>query len=156
MKLRFETDDGKVFDTEALALAYEQEQERKAYGKFEKYLKTYSGKKLLEQYTLSTEGLWEVFGEDPNCDFGGYHYKPRMGLVEGKLEDVIRWAVAQGGFWQWGGGGDFELRTLKKIVKTGTSICSRTGKPTSQCDEHNLHCAYPKCKVLENVEITVS
>lgn len=120
MKLRFETEDGKVFDTEAAALEHERKLASSNEDKYNKYLKqTYSGKRLLEKYSLSTEGLWEVFGEDPNCDFGGYHHKPSLGLVQGTLENVIRWGVAQGGFWQWGGGGDFELRKPLKVVNTG-------------------------------------
>lgn len=80
---------------------------------YEKYLKTYSGRNL--KYPLSTEGLWEVLGEDPNCDFGGHHYQPRLGVYQGKLEDIIRMAVDMPSFWTWGAGGDFRLIQVKTI-----------------------------------------
>lgn len=83
---------------------------------YERYLGGYAGKRLLEQYSLDQEGLWKIRGEDPNCDFGGYHYMPDLGIVEGKLRDVIEYAVELSGFWQWGSGGDFTLiNTPKKI-----------------------------------------
>ncbi len=50
------------------------------------YFKTYNGRKLREEYSLNTSGLWQIKGEDPNCDFGGSHYQPDLGIVEGKLE----------------------------------------------------------------------
>jgi hypothetical protein len=75
----------------------------------EKYLNsTYSGANLLKEHSLHEEGLWQIFGEDPNCDFGGSHHSPELGIVEGKLEDVIAYAVNLPGFWNWGGGGHFK------------------------------------------------
>ncbi len=84
--------------------------------KFNKYLQTYSGKRLLEQYSLDTDGIWQVNGEDPNCDPGGAHYKPDMGVCTGKLSDVIREYVEHSNFWSWGGGGTFRLISIKKIT----------------------------------------
>ena len=69
---------------------------------------TYSGKQLLEHHSLDEEGIWEIRGEDPNCDFGGAHHQPKLGIVQGKLRDVIMYGVGLPGFWQWGGGGSFE------------------------------------------------
>jgi hypothetical protein len=82
---------------------------QKQQEKYEDYLRTYSGRRLLEQHSLEESGVWQVFGEDPNCDFGGHHHEPFLGLIEGALDDVIREAVQYGNFWQWGYGG--------KIVK---------------------------------------
>lgn len=77
---------------------------------FKKYTEhTYSGKKLLEQNSLDDVGIWKIKGEDPNCDFGGSHHQPDLGIVEGKLRDVIMYGVMLPGFWQWGHGGDFQL-----------------------------------------------
>ncbi|BAU39977.1 hypothetical protein [Ralstonia phage RSP15] len=73
---------------------------------FKRYTEnSWSGKKLLESHSLDEEGTWRIYGEDPNCDFVGHHYEPELGLVEGKLRDVIEYAVNLNGFWQWGGGG---------------------------------------------------
>lgn len=84
--------------------------------KFNKYLETWNGKRLLEQYSLDTEGIWQVNGEDPNCDFSGHHYQPDMGVCTGKLVDVIREYVEYSNFWTWGGGGSFRLISIKKIT----------------------------------------
>lgn len=75
--------------------------------KFEKYLKTNSGRELLTKHSLDEEGVWRILGEDPNCDFGGHHHEPELDTVSGRLEDVIRYGVALGSFWQWGSGGKF-------------------------------------------------
>lgn len=83
---------------------------------YDRFLGTYSGKKLLEKYSLDQEGLWQILGEDPNCDFGGHHYQPDLGIVEGKLRDVIDYAVDLPNFWTWGGGGDLNLRNAPKKI----------------------------------------
>jgi len=82
---------------------------------FERYSTTYSGKALLGKHPLSTAGLWRIRGEDPNCDFGGHHYQPDLGVVEGTLADVIDYAVGLKNFWTWGGGGDITLVEVQKI-----------------------------------------
>lgn len=69
----------------------------------DKYLRTFSGKNL--KYKMEEEGLWQVFGEDPNCDLGGSHHEPDLGFFSGKLKDVIATAVLLPNFWTWGGGG---------------------------------------------------
>ena len=84
---------------------------------FKKYLETWSGKRLLQEHKLSDEGFWEIRGEDSNADLHGSHHQPQLGIVEGKLEDVIFYGANLPGFWQWGAGGDFKLigRTIPKI-----------------------------------------
>ena len=72
----------------------------------ERYKNTYSYKALLQKHTLSETGLWKVRGEDANCDMGGHHYMPELGIFEGKLEDIVAYAVTLSGFWQWGAGGE--------------------------------------------------
>lgn len=61
---------------------------------YQRFLTTWSGKRLLEQHKLEEYGCWKICGEDPNCDM--------IGVVEGKLEDVIRYAVELPNFWQSG------------------------------------------------------
>lgn len=36
--------------------------------------------------------IWQILGEDPNCDFGGSHIQPTLGYVEGEYEDVLVYA----------------------------------------------------------------
>lgn len=84
---------------------------------FNKFINdTYSGKQLLEHHSLDEEGMWEIRGEDPNCDLGGSHHQPKLGIVQGKLRDVIMYGVDLPGFWQWGAGGNFEsIGVIPKI-----------------------------------------
>lgn len=89
----------------------------RAIDNFEKYKNTYSGKKLLEAHALAEVGVWEVRGEDPNCDFGGAHHQPLLGYFEGKLEDVVRYAVELPNFWEWGSGGSIRLHKQPLITK---------------------------------------
>lgn len=72
---------------------------------YDDYLATYNGKALLVKYPLTEQGIWEVFGEDANCDLAGPHYTPSLGHLSGALIDVIKIAVDLQGFWQWGAGG---------------------------------------------------
>ena len=69
------------------------------------YTKTYSGRRLLEKYSLNESGVWEVRGEDPNCDMSGYHHEPYLGTYTGVLSDVIKLADSLPGFWGRGAGG---------------------------------------------------
>jgi hypothetical protein len=81
----------------------------------ERFRNTYSGKALLGKYPLTETGLWRIRGEDPNCDMGGNHYQPDLGVVDGTLVDVIEYAVGLDKFWTWGGGGDITLVEVKKV-----------------------------------------
>lgn len=83
---------------------------------YDKYLSTYSGRSLLEKHSLDDVGMWQVRGEDPNCDMGGSHHMPEMGVYEGRLRDIIEMAVEMPRFWQWGAGGSFELISVKKVT----------------------------------------
>lgn len=76
---------------------------------YDRYLGGYAGRSLLGKYSLDQEGLWKIRGEDPICDIGGPHIMPELGIVEGKLRDVIEYAVELPYFWQWGCGGDVIL-----------------------------------------------
>lgn len=78
---------------------------------------THSGRELLKKHSLDEAGTWQVFGEDPNCDWGGSHHQPNLGLYEGILKDVIEHAVNLPGFWQWGGGGNISKHTRPAVIK---------------------------------------
>ncbi len=80
------------------------------------YKHSYSYNALIKAHSLSEYGIWEVFGEDSNCDMGGFHHMPSLGLYEGKLQDVLEIAVELPNFWNWGGGGDIrKTKTIKPI-----------------------------------------
>jgi len=108
--------DGKTFTDEKLANKHENELTLKSEALYEKWIRSsYSGKKLLAKHSMNETGTWRIRGEDPNCDFGGAHYQPELGTVEGRLEDVIRYAVKLSGFYSWGGGGDIQKVEIKRV-----------------------------------------
>lgn len=81
-----------------------------------KYLtSTYSGQELMKKHSLEEYGIWQIYGEDPNCDFGGSHYEPILDTIEGKLLDVVQIGVSLPRFYTWGGGGRFVKIEVKKI-----------------------------------------
>ena len=53
---------------------------------------------------LYTEGVWLIFGEDPNCDLGGIHRKPLLATVSGQFIHAVHYAVELLGFYAWGSG----------------------------------------------------
>ena len=71
----------------------------------------YAGRELLKKYKLDEVGIWEVYGEDPNCDLGGHHHTPKLGIFSGKLSDVLEIAVNLSNFYTWGSGG--EIRKIQ-------------------------------------------
>lgn len=90
---------------------------------YETFTKSSSYSLLMKKYRPEETGIWQIFGEDPNCDFGGCHSQPSLGFVEGALEDVIEYAVELPGFWQWGAGGD--IRKLDKVTKVDNKTVQR-------------------------------
>lgn len=81
-----------------------------------RWLRTsYSGKQLLQLHSLDEEGVWMIFGEDPNCDMGGQHHQPNLGTVHGKLRNVVNHAVSLANFYSWGSGGDIRKTEVKKV-----------------------------------------
>lgn len=81
----------------------------KALENFQKYTLTYAGRELLKKHSLDDVGVWRIRGEDPNCEFGGYHHQPDLGIFSGSLRDVMMYGTNLSGFWQWGAGGSFEF-----------------------------------------------
>jgi hypothetical protein len=78
---------------------------------FKKYTETlYGGRQLLKKHKLSDTGFWLIKGEDKNCDWGGAHHEPDLGVFVGTLEDCIRHAIDMPGFWTWGAGGRILLQ----------------------------------------------
>lgn len=64
---------------------------------------------LLIKYPSNTYGIWEILGEDPNCDFGGHHSQPKLKIVEGTYCNVVNYALTLKGFVSWGSGGNINL-----------------------------------------------
>lgn len=112
-----------------------------------KYRASYFYRDLVSKHQLSEEGLWQVNGEDPNCDMGGSHIQPYLGTFEGKLEDVVAHAVRLPGFWQWGAGG-----TITKVapVKITAEIIARRNALESKIKDLETQITQAR-KELENL-----
>jgi hypothetical protein len=112
-------------------------QERKAVEKFNDYIKTYSGRELLKKHSLDETGIWKIRGEDPNCELGGYHHRPDLGIVSGTLRDVIMYGVNLDKFWQWGAGGNFELigREIPVIDANSLEVRRQLQEEASKLEE---------------------
>ena len=76
---------------------------------YETFRQSENYRQLLEQYSLDTLGVWDVYGEDPNCDLGGSHIRPYLGSWYGSLRLVLHKAVNRHDFWSWGYGGNIKL-----------------------------------------------
>lgn len=83
----------------------------------DRFLRGYYGERLMKEHKLSDVGVWEILGEDPNCDYAGTHVQPHIGYVEGTLEKALLYAVKQPNWYSWGSGGSVKPITEKLIVK---------------------------------------
>lgn len=79
----------------------------------ERYKGTYEYKLLLDT-VKDWKGVytWLVYGEEPNCDFGGC---PLLGVYTGSLNDVVKEVVNLKGFWAWGAGGSIKQITVTAV-----------------------------------------
>ncbi|MCK9531443.1 MAG: hypothetical protein M0R77_12925 [Gammaproteobacteria bacterium] len=104
VETKFIAKDGKKFDTQPEAEAYEAELDRKADERYTKYLTSSAGKRLLQDHSSTEEGYWHAIGESDDPGIGGGR-GPDLGIYKGRLVDVIRKVTAMNAFWSWGGGG---------------------------------------------------
>ena len=103
IKQLFQTDDGVIHNAESEAFEHAKTLINKDEAAFKDFCQSYSGKRILEEYSLAVPGIWEIRGEDPNCDFGGYHHQPYLETVNCTLEKAIKYAVTLDRFFTWGG-----------------------------------------------------
>lgn len=73
-------------------------------------------KRLLEKYSSHLYGRWKIFGEDPNCDLGGYHSQPLLGEVNGTYVNIVDYALTLDGFVGYGSGGSIVLHDTTNDV----------------------------------------
>lgn len=64
----------------------------------------YNGNKLFEKHSLDEQGIWQIMGADTNCDMGGSHHMPDLGLHTGTLREVLELAFSIPAFRSWGFG----------------------------------------------------
>lgn len=88
-------------------------------------------RRLLDKLLVtSQEGLWQIFGEDPNCDLGGSHHQPLLATVQGTYAAAVDYALDLPSFFTWGGGGD--VRKIEVIKVDGESLRKRTELTTER------------------------
>lgn len=115
---KYYAEDGTEFTSWAAADALEKSLASKLEERYRSFINhSYYGRDLMSKHTLDEQGIWQVLGEDPNCDFGGYHHMPELGFFEGTLEQVIRKAVSMDNFYTWGGGGKIVKQVPPKVIK---------------------------------------
>ena len=85
--VQYQDNEGTIHATEIDALRADERIREKADHVFH-FGRTFRGQRLLEKHQLNEYGTWEVRGEDPNCDMGGYHHEPLLGYFEGTLEEL--------------------------------------------------------------------
>ena len=64
-----------------------------------------SRSRLLKLYKPNEQGVWKIYGEDPNCDLGGAHHEPWLETVSGTYSKVVEYALTLPRFYSWGSGG---------------------------------------------------
>lgn len=115
MKQVWQSEDGNIFESKQAIQAYEDSFKSKQELKVEEVMECYGVKEVVKDYGLLKYGAWEVRGEDPNCDFGGFHHNPFIGYYEGKLESVIKEVANMQNFFTWGSGGSIKFVEAKKV-----------------------------------------
>lgn len=117
MKIKqvFQTEDGVVHNSESEAKEYVNKLIGKDKLDFKNFCNGYSGRSLLKNHSLEEYGVWEIRGEDPNCDFGGYHHEPYLDTVECTLEKAIKYAITLDRWFTWGSGGSIKKVETKKL-----------------------------------------
>ena len=89
--------------------------------KYDTFINSWSGQRVLKTSSLDTVGYWKIKAADTNCDWGGAHYQADLGVVYGKLEDVIRYAILIPSFWSWGPG-DIEVYAAPPLITKDSYI----------------------------------
>lgn len=101
----------------------------------DRFKTTFSYKSLTQKHDLQEIGFWNVRGEDANADLGGSHYMPDLGTYEGKLEDILSYAVLLPRFWTWGGGGNITKVEVIKIDSLSTPELIEAQKKVEDLEE---------------------
>ena len=115
MKTKFIAEDGREFENEDSCLDYENSLKNTVEYRVNEWLKSHTGRHILDSYSLSDYGVWRVLGEDGNADFHGGRQIPYLGTFEGTLNSVIKHAVQLPRFYSWGRGGTIEKIEVIKV-----------------------------------------
>ena len=114
-KTIYVTEDGVTHNSRSEAERHVEKLLGKDEVNFQNFRQSYSGRRLLDCHKLSEYGVWEIRGEDPNCDFGGHHHMPYLDTVECTLEKAIKHAITLDRWFTWGAGGEIKKIEMKKL-----------------------------------------
>ena len=100
----------------------------------------------------NTYGIYKIFGEDPNCDFGGTHHQPYLGKLKGYYNDVLNRAKKMNRWSTWGGGGYIDLIDEHEFVEDVSIdlIDEHVSIGKSSDDFNNIHDLETKIKILKD------
>jgi hypothetical protein len=98
----------------------------------ERFKSQYAYGELVKKHKMDEYGFWKIRGADNNPDFGGSHYQADLGTFEGKLEDIINYAVTLPGFWSWGSG---DIDKVNKPIKIDAQSSARRIKVEQRIKE---------------------
>jgi hypothetical protein len=85
-------------------------------------------KNLLTEFPKDTVGVWTIYGEDSNCDLGGFHSEPLLEVVYGTYKNVVEYAIGLDGFFAWGSGGRIVRMKEKTEIRNIDVLFSEKGK----------------------------
>lgn len=80
---------------------------------------------LTNKHSLNEYGFWKIVGEEQSCDGWG-SLQADLGVVRGRLDNVIKYAVGLTDFWSFGAGG--RITKLDPPKKIGTGGLVLTGR----------------------------
>jgi hypothetical protein len=100
------------------------------------YFETFAGQQLKGKHNLSDYGQWQIRGEDPNCDLGGPHGNPDLGIYCGTLQEVLEVAVNLPQFWTWSGGGEITFVTVRDAKTVAEMVSKSAELKCPICDEY--------------------
>lgn len=100
-------------------------------------------------------GIWGIYGEDPNCDWGGPHSEPFLGNFEGTFTDAVEYALALPSFVQWGSGGHIK-RAASGTKGAAIKDPRRAAKERLKQAQAEASAAEVELKRLEREELSLT
>lgn len=93
--------------------------------------------RLLSEYPPDEVGIWKILGEDPNCEFGGYHHEPFLEQVSGTYRNVVEYALKLHRFFSWGYGGRI-VKLSSKSTKNVDKVVDASKIKELEAEKKNL------------------
>lgn len=104
-------------DEQIAKLQAEKQKIQTTKSKYSDSVQKHIDRNRITDFELNQFDYWDIYGEDSNCDLGGYHHEPFIETVHGYLIDVIKYAVTLKSFYSWGAGGRIQKSTRGEIKR---------------------------------------